>query len=167
MPIAHKVAVNVCVDNGEGEPPVEAALCRGPQLTRVHLKLVEVDAANVGHNHARAVLVDAINERLNPPRRHLAVAVQEDEDGELGLLRSAHARANNAIVDVAVEELDHAGGHAQLAQVVGEQAQLRQRAVVIDQNDFTEKVCRGAVQHADNVAEQCGQGLVVEDDDDA
>ena len=58
-----------------------------------HLEVVEVESTNVWHDNSCAVLMNARNQRLKPPRQRLTVTVQEHNDIKLGLLCTYEERA--------------------------------------------------------------------------
>lgn len=57
---------DVGLNDGEGEPPVEAALGWRPELASANLESVEVYTADIWHDDAPPVLMDAMHEGLEP-----------------------------------------------------------------------------------------------------
>jgi hypothetical protein len=125
-----KVPLDVRRDEGEGQAPVEAALDgRPPAAARMQAEVMRADGAEGRYDHARAVLVDAGQQRLQPADGHLGVTVNEDDDVIDGFLGAADARTHNTVVHVSFDDADDG---RQESDVLLQKLQLLQRAVVVN-----------------------------------
>lgn len=141
----------------EHQVPVEAA----PQVGRRSdvVEVVHADDVDDGAYDARRVLLDPLQQRLEPVHVALAVAVQEGEHVGRGGVRTVDSRPHETFPLLVPDDPDLLD-LGQLLAVGGVVAE------VVHQNDLLDEVLRAAVQHTDDGPEQGGARLVVEGDDD-
>mmetsp|Transcript_139264 Transcript_139264/g.445165 ORF Transcript_139264/g.445165 Transcript_139264/m.445165 type:complete len:220 (+) Transcript_139264:956-1615(+) len=137
-------------------------------------EVIEFDAVDAGHDNMLPILADAREQRLEPTRGSLDVAVQEDDDLARGSPRALHPCQHQA---PALAEL-HEAHLGQLLDVLNERfveaipAFLRKPrrvrdAGIVNQDDLHEKVRRRVVQHRVHASQQHRGDLIMKDHDDA
>jgi len=138
-------------------------LRQGDEIT----KRVNVDASNVGYDDSCAILCNASRERFKPAVAHLCVAVQKQNDGVDGLNRTAQPCTDNPVVHAASHQAHFVWWQdsGESCEVLVERCVFVHLRVVVYENDLTQQRRWRPIENTNHVAEQCRQGLVVEDDD--
>lgn len=150
------IPLEVCTNNDKRQPPIERAFVGRAPVPARDGQTVEVDRSEIRDDHAGAVLVDPSHEWLEPHGSHLGVAIQKHDDVVDRLLGPAVACPNNAIVHLAPHEANLVPGlhRGDPAEVLFEQLELWQRAVVVHEEQLAEHVGWGTVEHTNHISEQ-------------
>ena len=170
---------------GPGEP----AHLEVVAVAVVVLQRLVVDHVNDRHHEGARLLVYARQQRLQPARVALAVAVQIEDHVARGRARPRQPRADQPLalgqphqldlagevaVDVALElalgiytlQRDETRDHT-CAGTRDTDLEVRLVAEVVHEDDLVHEVCGGPVEHGPDGADERRPRLVGEDDDDA
>ena len=145
----------------EVEVPVEAADAHSAVDRELVLEGLLVDDVDHGRDHSRLVLLDLVEERLEPAVGDLDVRVEEDEHVAGGDASAEETRAHQALALV-VAQHSHLAAERLVDVDVQRLAEMVHVRVVVDEQDLLEQGGRRPVEDGEDAAQQHRPRLVVE-----